>query len=100
MGDAARRRSAPAQVLRTDSTDLIRRFVLGADALNVLPADVVYDEIDAGKLVILNCDTPAETTRVGLIYRLGSLVTPQVRLLADRIKEIVAPGFSDGRLRE
>jgi DNA-binding transcriptional LysR family regulator len=79
----------PAQILTTDSIDLIRRFVLSANVLTILPANVVEDEIDRGRMVILSCDTPAEITQLGLIFRAGSLVTPQVRLLTERIRAAV-----------
>ncbi len=79
----------PAQTLMTDSIDLIRRFVLSANVLTVLPADVVKDEIDTGRMVILACDTPAEMTQLGLIFRAGSLITPQVRLITERIRAAV-----------
>ena len=81
----------PAQTLMTDSIDLIRRFVLSANVLTVLPADVVKEEIADGRMVILPCDTPAEITQLGLIFRAGSLVTPQVRLITDRIRAAVKP---------
>ncbi len=79
----------PVQALRTDSIDLIRRFVLNSDALTVLPADVVMQEIDAGTLVIVDCDTPAEQTRLGLVTRQHGLITPQVTLVISRIKQII-----------
>ena len=78
----------PTQVLRTDSIGLIRRFVLLRDVLTVLPADVVKEELEGGALVILPCETPAEITQLGLIFRPDSLVGPQVRLLTDRIKAL------------
>ncbi len=79
----------PSQTLMTDSIDLIRRFVLSANVLTVLPADVVKTEIDDGRMVILPCDTPAEITQLGLIFRAGSLITPQVRLITERIRAAV-----------
>jgi DNA-binding transcriptional LysR family regulator len=78
----------PTQVLRTDSIDLIRRFVLRRDVLTVLPADVVKEELESGAMTILPCDTPAEITQLGLILRPDSLIGPQVRLLTDRIKAL------------
>ena len=80
----------PNQALQTDSIHLIRRFVLGSDALTVLPPNVVNDEIDEGTLAILPCDTPAEATQLALIQRAGCLVTPQVQLVVDRITQSVA----------
>ncbi|MGA9867530.1 MAG: LysR family transcriptional regulator [Acetobacteraceae bacterium] len=78
----------PVQVLRTDSIDLIRRFALRRDVLTVLPADVVKEELESGTMTILACETQAETTRLGLIYRADSLVSPPVRLLAERIRAL------------
>ena len=57
--------------------------------LTVLPANLVLPEIEAGRLVILPCETPAETTQLGLIFRTGSLVTPQVRLMTEAIRAAV-----------
>jgi DNA-binding transcriptional LysR family regulator len=78
----------PTQVLRTDSIDLIRRFVLRRDVLTVLPADVVKEELENRTMTILPCDTPAEITQLGLILRPDSLIGPQVRLLTDRIEAL------------
>ena len=79
----------PEQALRTDSIHLIRRFVRSSDALTVLPPNVVSDEIDDGSLAILPCETPAEATQLALILRAGSLVTPQIKLVAERIASSV-----------
>ena len=46
--------------------------------MTVLPPDAVKDEVDAELLMILNCQTPAERTELGLIWRRESLITPQL----------------------
>lgn len=79
----------PIQVLTTDSIELMRRFVLDSDVLTVLPADAVLADIDAGRLVILPCEVPGEITQLGLMFRAGSYVAPQVTLVADRIRAAV-----------
>jgi DNA-binding transcriptional LysR family regulator len=79
----------PLQILRTDSIDLICRFVLRRDLLTVLPADVVKEELEAGAMAILSCETPAEITKLGLIFRVDSLLSPPVRLLVERIRTLM-----------
>ncbi len=76
----------PGQTFKTDSIELIRKLIARADILTVLPPDVVLDQVEAGALVILDCDAPAEETQVGLIFRDDGLVTPQTKLIADRIR--------------
>ncbi len=78
--------AVPAQMLKCNSIALIRRVVLATDALTILPQDTVQPDIDAGLLVPLECDTPVERTRVGFIFREGSLLTPQAELVISRIR--------------
>jgi DNA-binding transcriptional LysR family regulator len=76
----------PVQVLKTDSIALIRRFILGADLLAVLPPDIVSDSLDAGLLTILDCEAPAEETTIGFVFRNHGLVTPHSRQIVERIR--------------
>lgn len=80
----------PLQVVKTDSIELIRSFVLNSDALTVLPPDVFKDEIDAGAVAILDCEAPAEITQLGLMFRAGGFISPQVELVAEQIRKMVA----------
>ena len=80
----------PAQMLKSNSIALIRHVVEVSDALTILPQDVVQREIDAGLLVALECETPVEHTRIGLIFRDGGLITPQAQVVVERIRSIVA----------
>jgi DNA-binding transcriptional LysR family regulator len=81
----------PTQTLTTDSIDLIRRIVLTTDMLTVLPANVVLAEVEAGNIVILPCDTPAEVTQIGLVFRPSSLIAPPVRMLTEAIRAAMRP---------
>jgi DNA-binding transcriptional LysR family regulator len=78
------------QVLKSNSIALIRHVVAGSDALTILPQEVVKPEIDANRLVALDCATPVERTRIGLIFREGGLITPQAEVVVDRIRSAVA----------
>jgi DNA-binding transcriptional LysR family regulator len=80
----------PVQVLKTDSIELIRSFVVNTDTLTVLPPDVFKREIDDGTVVFLDSEAPAEITQLGLIFRAGGFISPRVQLVADRIRTIVA----------
>jgi DNA-binding transcriptional LysR family regulator len=80
----------PVQVIRTDSLGLIRRTLINADVLTVMPPDVVRDEIESGKLVVIDCEIPAEVTSVGLVHRADQLITPQMKQLIDRITKGLA----------
>jgi len=84
-----RGQTIPAQALKTDSIALLKRVVMAGDLLTILPEDAVGDEIAGGDLCSLACETPAEFARVGFIYRVDSLITPQMRLLIDRIREAI-----------
>jgi DNA-binding transcriptional LysR family regulator len=77
---------APVQVIKTDSLELIRQIIGRTDLLAVLPPDVARAEIERGELVILDCDTPAEQTDVGIITRNGSLVTERRNEILRRIR--------------
>lgn len=78
------------QVLKGNSIALIRHVVARSDALTILPQEVVQPEIDAGQLVALDCATPVERTRIGLIFRDGGLIAPQAEIVVDRIRVAVA----------
>jgi LysR family transcriptional regulator of gallate degradation len=75
----------PAQSLMTDSIELIRRTVLATDMLTVLPPDIVLAEIEVGSMVSLPCETPAEVTQIGFVFRPSSLIAPPVRMMTDAI---------------
>ena len=82
--------AVPAQMLRSNSIALIRHTVEASNALTILPIDVVQPEIDSGLLIALDCETPVERTRIGLIFRDGGLITPQAEVVVDRIREVIA----------
>jgi DNA-binding transcriptional LysR family regulator len=81
----ARGLMAPTQVFQTDSLDLIRRTIGQIEALTVVPTDVVHEGLESGTLTVLDCETPAELTRVGIMRRTDRHVTPQMKLLINRL---------------
>ena len=84
-----RGQNIPSQAIKTNSISFLKRALETVDVLTVLPADTVRDEIKSGELVVLNCETPADYARVGMIFRAESLVTPQMKQLIDRIRRAV-----------
>ena len=82
--------AVPPQMLKSNSIAMIRHIVAESDALTILPQEVVQPEIDSGTLVALDCETPVERTRIGLIFRDGGLITPQAEVVVDRIRTAVA----------
>ncbi|MDH7973264.1 LysR family transcriptional regulator [Sphingomonas sp. AR_OL41] len=82
--------AVPPQMLKSNSIALIRHVVEASNALTILPQDVVQPEINSGLLVALDCETPVERTRIGLIFRDGGLITPQAEVVVNRIREVVA----------
>jgi DNA-binding transcriptional LysR family regulator len=79
----------PSQVIKTDSIDLIRMLIRDQDLLTVLPAAAVKDDMDAGLVKIIDCETPAEATQLCLVFRSSGVVTPQMKLVLDRIRRMV-----------
>ncbi len=77
----------PVQTLRSNSIALIRQMVIDTDALTILPQEVVQQELDAGRLVAISCDTPVEKTNMGLFFRKDGLLTPQAELVAKHFRE-------------
>lgn len=88
------------QMLKSNSIALIRHVVCESDALTILPQEVVQPEIDAGALVALDCETPVERTRIGLIFRDGGLITPQAEVVVKRIRAVLAERAPDDELLE
>ena len=80
--------SVPPQAIRTNNVDLIRHLIDGSDLLTVLPAEVVADEVAAGRIVPLDCETPVAQTKVGLFYREGGLLTPQAEMVIARFRAV------------
>jgi hypothetical protein len=58
--------------------------------LTILPVEVVRDEIAEGALTTVTCETPAEFARVGFLFRVESLVTPQMQYLIGLIRTAVS----------
>ena len=81
----------PAQVMRSNSVSLVRQMVKDSNVLSILPEEVVQKDIEAGEIVMLDCETPVEQTRVGLFFREGGLLTPQAQLVIDRFRHAAAP---------
>jgi DNA-binding transcriptional LysR family regulator len=79
--------AVPAQVLRSNSISLIRQMVKNANVLSILPSEVVENDIADGTVVIVDCETPVEQTRVGVFYREGGLLTPQAELVIDMLRQ-------------
>ena len=78
------------QMLKSNSIALLRQVVAASDALTILPQAVVQRELDSGVLVALDCETPVERTRIGLIFREGGLTTPQADVVVQGIRTVVA----------
>jgi DNA-binding transcriptional LysR family regulator len=79
--------AAPSQVIRTDSVTLIRRVTQASDVLTILPQEAVDRKISQGLLVEIDCPTPVDQSRIGLIFREGGVLTPQAHFLTDRFRE-------------
>ncbi|WP_439486835.1 LysR family transcriptional regulator [Blastomonas fulva] len=78
--------SVPPQMIKTNNVDLVRHLIDDSDLLTVLPIEVVENEVAAGRIVPLECETPIAQTRVGLFYREDGLLTPQAELVIDRFR--------------
>lgn len=79
--------SVPPQIVRTNNVDMIRHLIDDSDLLTVLPAEVVDQEVQAGRIVAIDCETPVAQTRVGLFYREEGLLTPQAELVIERFRD-------------
>ena len=84
-----RGQNIPNQMIKTNSIPFLKKTLQSSNVLTVLPADTVKDEIKAGEFTVLNCETPADYARVGLMFRTDSLITPQMKQLIDRIRKAV-----------
>lgn len=84
--------SIPTQVIKTNNVDLIRHLIDDSDLLTVLPAEVVDHEVQAGRIVPLDCETPVAQTKIGLFYREDGLLTPQAQLVIDRFRQFGTAG--------
>jgi DNA-binding transcriptional LysR family regulator len=82
----ARRMSVPPQIIKTNNVDLIRHMIDDSDLLTVLPIQVVEQQVKAGRIVALECETPVAQTQVGLFYREEGLLTPQAELVIERFR--------------
>lgn len=90
--------AVPGQMLRSNSIALIRHVVESSDALTILPEEVVLNEIQSGLLVALDCETPVEKTRIGLIFRDGGLVSPQAEVVVGQIRKLVGARATEQEL--
>ena len=76
----------PAQVIKTNSTMLIRRLLTQMDLLTILPEDVVRWEVGRGDFVVIQNDAMAIQSRIGLVFRSGGLLTPQAEYVLNRFR--------------
>jgi DNA-binding transcriptional LysR family regulator len=84
-----RGQNIPAQTIKTNSIAFLKKAVRNMDVLTILPPDTVREEISSGEFCIIECETPADFARVGLVFRVDSLITPQMKELLDRIRRAV-----------
>ena len=83
---SVRSQPTPRQILQTTSTVLLKKAMLNMDALTVLPIEMVRDELVSGDLCAIDCETPSESARVGLIFRANSSMSPQITQLVAEIR--------------
>lgn len=76
----------PQQMLRSNSIAMIRHVVTESAALTILPLAVVQPEIDSGLLTPIDCETPVEHTRIGLIFREGAMLSPSTAAVVETIR--------------
>jgi len=86
--------TVPAQILKTNSINLIHRLVEDMDILTVLPPGVVSRSVEEGRIVALSCETPVAQTRIGLFFREGGVPTPQANLVIERFRQLQAYGVT------
>ncbi|WP_394762675.1 LysR family transcriptional regulator [Phenylobacterium sp.] len=77
---------SPVQAVKTDSMPLIQQSIAASDLLAVLPPDVALRDIDAGALVFLDCEAPAEQTDIGIVTRRFGFATRHRDDLIKRIR--------------
>lgn len=65
--------------LEIGNTSVITRFLLQDRGISFLPEYVVRDELDSGRLVILNTECPEIKMWSQLVYHRSKYVTPQMR---------------------
>lgn len=65
--------------LEIGNTSVITRFLLQNRGISFLPEYVVRDELDSGRLVILNTECPEIKMWSQLVYHRSKYVTPQMR---------------------
>jgi DNA-binding transcriptional LysR family regulator len=90
---AERKLTTPPQALRTSSVVLLKQALQLMDVLTVLPLEMVRDELRAGDLVTIDCETPSENAAIGLISRANSPLSPQIAKLAGAVRSKIKAGF-------
>ena len=65
--------------LEIGNTSVITRFLLQNRGISFLPEYVVRDDLDSGRLVILDTECPEIKMWSQLVYHRGKYVTPQMR---------------------
>jgi DNA-binding transcriptional LysR family regulator len=85
----------PMPSITTGSLPLIRRTILHADLLTVLPQDVVSDDVTEGRLMFVGSQGLAEYTSVGYVTRADGFITPQMRDALDLIRHEMSREMSE-----
>ena len=80
----------PVQVVSTDSIPMMIDLVAATDLIAVLPPDIVRPRLEDGSVAILDCDAPAEQTRVALIFRKEGFLSPVAQQVAARLRRAYA----------
>jgi DNA-binding transcriptional LysR family regulator len=63
--------SAPSVAVRTNSLELMRALLQKEDLLAIIPSHWIAEDVEAGRLVVLNAPNTPVQRRAGLVYRKG-----------------------------
>lgn len=74
--------------LETGNTDIIVKMLLHNAGISFLPQYVVQDYINAGKLSIINSDSPKIQMWSQLVYHKNKWLTPQMKIFIDLMTKI------------
>lgn len=77
---------APAARLRTSSVFALKTILSTADFLSYVPSGLLFDDIDAGRLVSVPTEIPPIRIKAGIVYRKDDILPAAAQRVVDELR--------------
>ena len=82
----------PENVIKTSSIPFLQGMLEKSDFLAMISEQLVAQQLESGRLVILDTDFKLGQRRAGAVYRAFGTAPPALQLLLRKVRDLCKPG--------